>query len=60
MLGKNISYSFSKNYFSEKFKNLQLMHHKYVNFDIEKIEDFPEILSEFKKNLKGLQCYNTL
>jgi len=53
LLGKNISYSFSKNYFSEKFMNLQLMHHKYVNFDIEKIQDFPEILSEFKKNLKG-------
>ena len=27
--------------------------YKYVNFDIEKIQDFPEILSEFKTILKG-------
>ena len=53
LLGKNISYSFSKNYFSEKFIALQLMRHKYVNFDIEKIQHFPEILSEFKTTLKG-------
>ncbi len=53
LLGKNISYSFSKTYFSKKFTNLQLTNHKYVNFDIENIEDFLEILSKYKKSLKG-------
>ena len=53
LLGKNISYSFSKTYFSKKFMNLQLTNHKYVNFDIENIEDFLEILSKYKKSLKG-------
>ena len=53
LLGKNISYSFSKTYFSKKFMNLQLTDHKYVNFDIENIEDFLEIVSKYKKSLKG-------
>ena len=53
LLGKNISYSFSKTYFSKKFTNLQLTNHKYVNFDIENIEDFLEILNKYKKSLKG-------
>jgi len=30
-----------------------LTNHKYVNFDIENIEDFLEILSKYKKSLKG-------
>jgi len=30
-----------------------LNHHKYVNFDIKKIQHFPEILNEFKTSLKG-------
>jgi shikimate dehydrogenase len=53
LVGKNISYSFSKNYFSDKFVKLQLINHKYVNFDIEKIQDFPEIVNQFKASLKG-------
>lgn len=53
LMGKNISYSFSKTYFSKKFMNLQLTNHKYVNFDIENIEDFLEIVSKYKKSLKG-------
>ena len=52
LLGKNISYSFSKNYFSKKFINLKLNHHKYVNFDIENIEEqaslFRAILKQHK------------
>ena len=53
LLGKNISYSFSKSYFSQKFINLQLNHHKYVNFDIDDIQQFPGIVSEYKTSLKG-------
>ena len=33
LIGKNISYSFSKTYFSKKFKNLQLSNSEYLNFD---------------------------
>ena len=33
--------------------DLQLTNHKYVNFDIENIEDFLEIVSKYKKSLKG-------
>lgn len=53
LLGKNISYSFSRGYFTEKFKELNLKNYKYVNFDIQKIEDFPSIIEEYK-NLKGI------
>lgn len=40
LIGKNISYSFSKKYFTEKLKNLNITDKEYVNFDIPKIEDF--------------------
>ena len=53
LLGKNISYSFSKKYFTEKFKDLQLEHCSYRNFDLQKIEDFPLILNENMDQLKG-------
>jgi shikimate dehydrogenase len=53
LLGKGISYSFSRGYFTEKFKNLGLKNHKYVNFDIPHIKDFPSIIEE-EKNLKGI------
>jgi len=54
LVGKNISYSFSKGYFSEKFSKSKLSNHEYVNFDIQKIEDFSKIIHEFKFCLKGL------
>jgi shikimate dehydrogenase len=54
LVGKNISYSFSKNYFSKKFEELEKTNHQYVNFDLEKIEDFSKIIHEFKFCLKGL------
>nr|WP_246516280.1 shikimate dehydrogenase [Aequorivita echinoideorum] len=52
MIGKNISYSFSKKYFSEKFQKEKLPH-SYENFDIAQIDYFPQILSE-NTNIKGL------
>lgn len=53
LLGKNISYSFSKSYFNEKFKNEKITETTYDNFDIETIELFPDIIKD-NKNLKGL------
>lgn len=52
LIGKNIDYSFSRAYFSEKFKQENLPY-SYVNFDISEIDSFPNILSD-NKNLKGL------
>ena len=52
LIGKNISYSFSKAYFSEKFKKENLQG-KYVNFDIASIQEFPEILNQ-ENSIAGL------
>ena len=53
LIGKNISYSFSKKYFTEKFKLLHFDNCEYLNFDIPSIKDFPKTISE-TKGLKGL------
>lgn len=44
LLGKNISYSFSRGYFTNKFEALDLKKHQYKNFDIQEIADFPSII----------------
>jgi len=54
LLGKNISYSFSKNYFAKKFIQLQLDSYSYVNFDIPSIDAFPLIVNENITHLKGV------
>lgn len=54
LLGRNISYSFSKNYFTQKFSKLNLQNHSYVNFDIQTIDDFPLIINDHIENLKGI------
>lgn len=53
LIGKDISYSFSKKYFTEKFAQDLYEDCSYENFDISKIEDFPSILKN-NSNLKGL------
>lgn len=53
LVGKNISYSFSKGYFTRKFKELGFEHHSYENFDLAAIEDFRDLIKQ-NKNLKGL------
>jgi len=52
LIGKNISYSFSRGYFTKKFAEMGLDRHSYENFDIERIEQFKDIM---KKNstIKG-------
>lgn len=53
LLGKDISYSFSRSYFKEKFKNEGISDISYENFDIENIDLFPSLINN-TKNLKGL------
>lgn len=43
LLGKNISYSFSRGYFAKKFDKLHLENYQYKNFDIQEITTFPSI-----------------
>lgn len=53
LLGKNISYSFSRGYFTKKFSELGLANHSYENFDLEDISKVTEIIQN-TKNLSGL------
>ena len=53
LIGKNISYSFSKKYFTEKFSKDLFNDCTYENFDIPSIEEFPTILKN-NPDLKGL------
>ena len=48
LIGRDIEYSFSKKYFSIKFKKENLDGYQYINCDIKKVEDFKKIkLKEF-------------
>lgn len=52
LIGKNISYSFSRGYFTKKFKNLGLENYSYENFDFQEIKEF-KLLVELNTNIKG-------
>ena len=53
LVGKNISYSFSQKYFSEKFQKLGLTNLRYENIDIPEIEEFPFVIYQKEENFKG-------
>ncbi len=53
LLGRNINYSFSKGYFTDKFNNENFEGCTYENFDVQEITSFPEIIKN-TPNLKGL------
>ena len=53
LIGKDISYSFSKKYFTEKFQKLGLNSYKYSNYDIPEIEEFPFILYHKEDGFRG-------
>ncbi len=52
LLGKNIAYSFSQGYFSQKFQDLGLTDHSYENFDMQSILEVDNVLAQ--QGLKGL------
>ncbi len=54
LVGKNISYSFSRGYFTEKFETLQLHDHQYINFDFQCMDEFMPKLKEHTSELKGM------
>lgn len=51
LIGKNIDYSFSAKYFQEKFEKEGIINSRYINFDLDKIEDFNNIKI---KSINGL------
>lgn len=53
LLGKNIEYSFSRNYFAKKFKQEKIANVSYVNFDIENITLFKDLFKN-NENIKGI------
>jgi len=53
LLGKDISYSFSRTYFNEKFIKQGITNIRYENFDIDSIKKIPKIIKN-TPNLKGL------
>lgn len=53
LVGKNISYSFSRKYFSEKFKELGLTSLEYKNYDLPEIEEFPFITYHCEEEFQG-------
>ena len=53
LIGRDISYSFSRKYFGEKFERMQLTDHSYENFDLTSIDEFPDITKKTPQ-LKGL------
>ncbi|MFP4846524.1 shikimate dehydrogenase family protein [Winogradskyella sp. PE311] len=52
LVGKDISYSFSRDYFAKKFERKGLLH-SYVNFDLKRIGKLDDIILN-TNNLKGL------
>ena len=58
LLGKNISYSFSKKYFEEKFKKLFLKNHSYTSLILLKLKILIQIIAN--QNLVGNERHNSL
>jgi shikimate dehydrogenase len=55
LIGHRLGYSFSKKYFTDKFEKLKKTDHEYLNFELDSIDQFPEIF-EKHKYIMGLNC----
>ncbi|MFT6167272.1 MAG: shikimate dehydrogenase [Vicingaceae bacterium] len=53
LLGRKLTHSFSVEYFTEKFSKDNILDAEYINFEIESIENFTELIAQ-NKNLSGL------
>ena len=53
LLGRTLDYSFSRGYFTDKFERLGLSDCSYRNFELSRIEELPEVLSQ-NPALRGL------
>jgi len=53
LIGKNISYSFSRHYFTDKFEKLALNSHSYENVDKKSTEELTTFFADDFKQFKG-------
>jgi shikimate dehydrogenase len=53
LIGRSLKHSFSREYFEKKFETLGLNDHHYLLFEIQSVEQFPEII-ETIDHLKGV------
>ncbi|GIM52105.1 shikimate 5-dehydrogenase [Capnocytophaga cynodegmi] len=53
LVGKNISYSFSRTYFTEKFEKEHISDAEYVNFDLNSVDELPQKLQK-NPNIQGM------
>lgn len=54
LLGKNISYSFSKGYFTAKFEKDAATNYSYENFDLDEISEFEDLIKNNHEELAGI------
>ncbi len=54
LVGKDIAYSFSRRYFTQKFADENIANASYVNFDIASLVMLPKQLKQHQDHLKGL------
>lgn len=54
LLGKNISYSFSKGYFTAKFEKDAAINYSYENFDLNEISEFEDLIKNNHEELAGI------
>ncbi|HIG08305.1 MAG TPA: shikimate dehydrogenase [Alphaproteobacteria bacterium] len=52
LIGKNLSHSFSSSYFNEKFFKERITNTEYLNFELNDISEFPQLIK--KQNLSGI------
>jgi shikimate dehydrogenase len=52
LIGKSLSHSFSSSYFNEKFFKEEINNTEYLNFELNGISEFPQLIK--KKNLSGI------
>jgi shikimate dehydrogenase len=55
LIGHRLGYSFSRKFFTDKFKQENLTDYEYVNFELDSIEEFPKIFDQ-GKDIAGLNC----
>ena len=52
LIGKSLSHSFSARYFNEKFFKEEITKTKYLNFELNDISEFPQLIK--RENLSGI------
>jgi len=55
LIGYKLGYSFSKNFFTEKFEKENLTDYQYINFELDNISLFPSIFDQYE-NICGMNC----